>query len=245
MNNPLHWLLTYLLNSLWQLPLIAVVSLLAMRLMAPVSWRARNLLAIAALILAILLPAWSASTSTLKPGESVAVSVLSLDQDGPSTASVAHRPRTPRRYSSSLHLAPAISRSVAFIYLAFMLGSAALLAWKWRGTRKLLRHAITAELNGELGGQWQRWKQAFQVEDVRLLTTAQIAGPVTPGLPPRCGACSSRLCRYREPRRGSSRTLSRTRPHRASGFPRQSAARNRQPAHRLSPRLLAAQEADR
>ncbi len=180
MNSPLHWLLTYLLNSLWQLPLIAVATLLATRLMAPASWRARNLFAIGALLLAILLPAWSASISTLKSGESAAVSVLSLDQDGSSTPS-AHVSRTPRHYSSSLHLAPAISRTVAFIYLAFMLGCAASLAWKWRGTRKLLRRAIPAQLNGELAAQWQLWKQAFRVENVRLLTTDQIAGPVTLG----------------------------------------------------------------
>ena len=81
MSSALHRLLTYLLNSIWQVAVIAVASVIATRLMTPASWRARHLLVIAALLLAILLPAWSAATSTPKPGESVAVSLLPFAAD--------------------------------------------------------------------------------------------------------------------------------------------------------------------
>src|SRR5271169_641354 len=101
-----HWLLTFLLNSLWQVPLIALAAIIAARLMSPASWRARHLLFIAALLLAILLPAWSASTSTAKTGQSVVVSILPGIFDDSATGQTTHRAFSPRHYSTSLHIGP-------------------------------------------------------------------------------------------------------------------------------------------
>ena len=181
MNSSHHWLLTFLLNSLWQVPLIALAAIVAARLMTPVSWRARHLLFIAALLLAVLLPAWSASTSTAKAGQSVVVSILpgSLDDHGSNQA--ARHALTPHRYSTSLHIAPAVSDTVALVYLAILFGQAAFLLWKWRATQILFRHAAPAELPGDLSSQWRRWRRSFNIGGVPLLVSDQVAGPVTLG----------------------------------------------------------------
>jgi hypothetical protein len=179
MNSARHWLLTFLLNSIWQIPLVAFAAVVAARLMAPASWRARHLLFIAALLLAILLPTWSASTSTVRPGESIAVTILPGFQDDAATKQTAHRSLIPHRYSSSLHLAPAISRTAAFVYFAFLLIQAGLLLWKWRATRTLLRRATARALPRDLSAQWQRWLQSFNIPNVNLLVSDRISGPVT------------------------------------------------------------------
>ncbi len=181
MNSSQHWLLTFLLNALWQIPLIALAAISASRLMAPATWRIRHMLFVAAILLAVLLPAWSASTSAAKPGESIAVSILpgSLDDGGSNQA--ARRALAPRRYSGSLHIAPAISNTVAFGYLAILLGQAGFLLWKWRATRKFLRRGTSMELPEDLSSHWQRWKKSFSVGKVSLLISDQISGPVTLG----------------------------------------------------------------
>ena len=181
MNSYLHWLLTFLLNSLWQVPLIALATIVAARLMSPASWRARHLLFIAGLLLAILLPAWSASTSTAKTGQSVAVSILPGIFDDSVTGQTTHRALSPRHYSTSLHIAPAVSDTVAFVYLAILLGQAAFLLWKWRATQILFHHAAPAELSGDLSSHWQRWRRSFNIGSVTLLVSEQVAGPVTLG----------------------------------------------------------------
>jgi TonB family protein len=184
MNSAQHWLLTFLLNSIWQVPLIALAAIIAARLMAPASWRARHLLFIAALLLAVLVPSWSATTSIAKPGESVAVVILPGLQDDGAANQTIHHSLIPRRYSSSLHLAPAISRTSAFVYFAFLLVQAGLLLWKWRATRTLLRRATTGELPRDLSAQWRRWLQSFNVPNVNLLVSDQVSGPVTLGVHP-------------------------------------------------------------
>jgi TonB family protein len=181
MNSFQHWLITFLLNSFWQVPLIALAAIVAARLMTPASWRARHLLFIAALLIAILLPVWSASTSTAKPGESIAVSILpGTRDDGAANQSARHR-LTPRHYSGSLHIAPAFSNTVALVYLTILLGQAGFLLWKWRATQKLLRHATPAELPNDLSIQWRCWQQSFNVGNVNLFVSEQVSGPVTLG----------------------------------------------------------------
>jgi TonB family protein len=181
MNSYLHWLLTFLLNSLWQAPLIALATIFAARLMSPASWRTRHLLFIAALLLAVLLPVWSASTSTVRPGESIAVSILPGSLDDGGTNQATRLALVPRHYSGSLHLAPAISNTVALVYLSILLGQAGFLLWKWHATQKLLRHSTPAELPDDLSGQWRRWQQSFHVDKINLFVSEQVSGPVTLG----------------------------------------------------------------
>jgi TonB family protein len=176
-----HWLLTFLLNSLWQVPLIALAAIVAARLMTPASWRARHLLFIAALLLAILLPAWSASTSTTKAGQSVAVSILPGILDDNTAGQTTHRALSPRHYSTSLHISPATSRNLALAYLALLIGQAAFLLWKWRATQILFRRAAPAEIPNDLSSLWQRWQRSFNIGSVALLVSDQVAGPVTLG----------------------------------------------------------------
>ncbi len=183
MNSSLHWLLTYLLNSIWQVPLIAAASILAARLMTPASWRARYKLFVAALVLAILLPAWSAATSAPRPGESIAVSILPGAFDASASQATNHA-HTPRRYSTSLHINPVVSASVALLYLTFLLYRVGALLWKWRATQRLLRSTEPIELKSEFATQWQSWKQSFKIGNVNLWASSQVTGPVTLGFRP-------------------------------------------------------------
>jgi TonB family protein len=175
------WLLTYLLNSLWQVPVIALAAILAARLMAPASWRVRHLLFISALLLSVLLPAWSASMSTTKAGQSVSVSILPRGLDIGAANPTARHSTIGRRYSTALHIAPAVSNILALAYLAILLAQAGFLLWKWRATQILYHEAEPAALLADLSSHWQRWKKSFGISEVNLLVSEQISGPVTLG----------------------------------------------------------------
>ena len=116
-----------------------------------------------------------------KPGESIAVTILPGILDDGVSNQAARYALASRRYSSSLHIAPAISNTVAVVYLAILLGQAGFLLWKWRATQKLLRYAAPAELPADLSGQWRRWQQSFNVGNVNLFVSEQVSGPVTLG----------------------------------------------------------------
>jgi TonB family protein len=177
-----HWILSYLLNSIWQVALIAAVSLAAFRLMRPASWQARHLLAIVALVAAIMLPAWSASTSMHPPSEKVAVTILPFSGISSAVGPASSRNRFLRHFSGSLPIAPPVSRIAALLYLAFLLYRAGVLLVKWRATRRLLASATPATLPEKIATCWERWIGAFRLSDISVLTSELVAGPVTLGL---------------------------------------------------------------
>jgi len=194
-----NWIVAYLLNATWQAAVIAAVALFSIRWMRAASWQARHLLAVAALLTAVLLPAWTTWSSMHPWSEKVAVTILPSSHGSPATAPAAHRAGLLRRFNGSLPIAPAMSRVAALLYLAFLLCPAAVLLTTWRATRRLLRSATPAELPAEIKGEWRRWLAAFHLPDVLLLASRQIAGPVTLGfrqpallLPPDFLATASR-----------------------------------------------------
>jgi len=177
-----HWVLSYLLNSIWQVALIATVSFAALRLMRAASWQVRHLLAIAALLSAVLLPVWSASTSMHAPSRKVEVTILPLAELAGRAASASSRAGIFRHFSGLLPITPSVSRMAVLLYLAFLLYRAGVLLAKWRQTRKLLHRATPAVLPSAIGSEWQRWIGAFQLREVSLLSSELITGPVTLGL---------------------------------------------------------------
>jgi TonB family protein len=182
MTNISHWLLSYVLNSVWQAALIAAVSMLAFRLMRAASWQARHALAIAALLAAVLLPAWSASSSMRPPSEKVAVRILPFAELSGGGGAASSRTGIFRHFSGSLPIAPSVSRIAALLYLAFLLYRGSVLLVKWQATRKLLRSAKPAALPAEIASRWQHWIGAFELGEVSVLTSENVAGPVTLGL---------------------------------------------------------------
>jgi len=182
MTSPSIWIVTYLLNAIWQLALIAGVALFAARVMRAASWQARHMVAIAALLTAVLLPAWTAWNAMHPPTEKVAVKILPSTTLYSAGGSGVRGAVFFRHFRGSLSIAPSVSRIAALLYLAFLLFRGAMLVVKWQATRRLLRSATPAALPEEMNGDWRRWIGSFDLGEVLLLASEQVAGPVTLGM---------------------------------------------------------------
>jgi beta-lactamase regulating signal transducer with metallopeptidase domain len=186
-------LLTFLLNSLWQIPIAAAVASLACRFMRTGPASHRHVVWVAALVAAILLPL--ASVRMLEPTASprFAVSLPSPDP-APAKSGLAHvlgpELRLPTQPPLALSAAPA-SATVSFAktWAAILLGAYALFvlvrlarlvraAMRTVRIRRAARDAAIPELLGRVSS---RCLQAFGLTGVKLLFSAQVSGPVTAG----------------------------------------------------------------
>jgi TonB family protein len=177
------WLLTYLLNALWQVPLVFLAAWAAARLARPAGPRMEHRVWVAALLLEPVLPlcnvqlnelgrrAWALALWSQHGGAGKGYARVILGQG---TASAIALPR----YTLEALLA------IASAYLCAVLYCAGRLAWSLWTTEDLRRRAIPLKLAGEAARNSTRLQQAFALDpsQVRFADSAAIAGPATVGM---------------------------------------------------------------
>jgi TonB family protein len=176
-------LLTFLLNSLWQIPVAAAVAALACRFMRNGPASHRHAVWVAALVASILLPLASMRPGAPTPTPQFAAS---LADGAAGNAAVRHPARTPAAPSP----APA-SRTVSFAattatillgaYFLFVLFRLARLGWASMRTVQIRSAAQHPAIPLVLDRVWMRCQEAFGLRNVELLVSAQVSGPVTAG----------------------------------------------------------------
>ena len=176
-------LLTFLLNSLWQIPLAAGVAALACWFLRKGPASHRHTVWVAALMAAVLLPL--ASVRRAAPTDSL--------QFSPSLAAQAEAAMAPPRSpdAASLSLASATSRTISLaattatilvgVYLLFVLFRLARLAWASLRTVQVRQGAQAGEIPLRLELVRARCQEALGVESVELLFSERLSGPVTAG----------------------------------------------------------------
>jgi bla regulator protein blaR1 len=176
-------LLTFLLNSLWQIPVAAAVALLVCRLMRRGPASHRHAVWVAALAASVLLPVASMRTDPQTPTPQFAAS-LAVDAPGNGTLS---------RHDTARPAVPAapVSRTVSFAettatillggYFLFVLFRFARLVWASVRTVQIRRGARYTAISATLDGVWTRCEEAFGLTGVPLLVSAQVSGPVNAG----------------------------------------------------------------
>lgn len=177
------WLLTYLLNALWQVPLVFLAAWLAARLARPAGPRMEHRVWVAALLLEPVLPLCNVQLNELsRQAWALALwfqhSAAGKDQAqvilGAGTASALALPR----YTADALLA------VAAAYLLCVLYFTGRLAWSFWITEDLRRRAVPMQLSGEAAHSAARLQQAFALEPkaVQFASAPAIAGPATVGM---------------------------------------------------------------
>jgi len=176
-------LLTFLVNSLWQIPLAAAVAALACRFMRQGPARFRHAVWVTALAAALVVPL--ASLRTAQPADTL--------QFPPSLAAPATVPSAPH---SAAPAAPAVapasaSRSISFaattaevllgVFFLFVLLRLALLAWACIRTVRIRGTAQAREIPLRLDRVRRRSEEAFGLSGVELLFSAKVSGPVAAG----------------------------------------------------------------
>ncbi len=176
-------LLTFLLNSVWQIPLAAGTAALACRFMRRGPASHRHAVWVAALAAAILLPLVS-----VRPDSSTATPHFdaSLADGIAADATV----RGPAQSPLAPSAAPA-SRTISFAettatvllsaYLLFVVFRLARLAWASIRTVQIRGAARYTAIPDALDRVWMRCQETFGLRDVQLLISAQVSGPVAAG----------------------------------------------------------------
>ena len=181
MNTLATLLLTYLLNALWQVPLVYAAALLLARLARPCTPATRHRLWVGALAAEIVLPALSLSDADAL--RSLAQRLTSLLRH----TSSAPNPRIlvrvgPGSVHATLGLPRPLLLALASLYLALTAYFLARLLWRLQRTQRLRLHTHAAPSVLASDARWHRLAQAFHVADAELAVSPDISGPVTLGI---------------------------------------------------------------
>lgn len=168
-------ILNYLVNALWQVPVIFLAATLAARLTRSAGPQTGHRLWVAALMLEITLPACAFAPAL----RSLFGSLINIRAGHVTTqltilnATAAHNPS---------HLGNIAASTALTAYAALLIYFTARLVYRIHRTRALRRSAQLISLSGDLLTLWQRCARIFGVHDAQLATSAAIAGPSTIGI---------------------------------------------------------------
>jgi beta-lactamase regulating signal transducer with metallopeptidase domain len=165
-------LMTFLLNALWQAPLIAIAVALACRWMRHAPARHIQTICVVGLFASLLLPAISTFRIAPEPERLAVPQQIEIATPAPATAStaVAATPRT-------VQLPPAAVWAAMWAFAAFLLFRVVMLAVAARKTLRICRDSGPAESCPA----FDRARAAFGLDTVELRWSATVSGPVTAG----------------------------------------------------------------
>jgi beta-lactamase regulating signal transducer with metallopeptidase domain len=175
-------LLTFLLNALWQIPLLAGVAWLACRWMRNGPAADRHAVWIATLLAALVVPVVSTRTGA-EQVPSYAAPAVRLESPQPSAVAP---PPPARRVTGALpERSVPLGRTTAVVliaaYLLFVLFRLGRLTVVWLRTARLRESAYSAGASPQLAALWRRAETVFGLSGVELRWSASVSGPVTAG----------------------------------------------------------------
>jgi TonB family protein len=170
------WLLSFLLNSLWQIPLLFAAGWIAARALRRLGPAAEHRVWVSVLLMASLLPAGSAL-----PWDWLRAQVVFPAAHHPGDAHVTVVMGAGTGLGA-LPLPTSLLAVIAIAYLALCFWFAARFLWRWLRLRALCRDAATVPLTGETALCWAQYSARFGIEGINLASSSRVFGPVTMGL---------------------------------------------------------------
>jgi TonB family protein len=171
------WMLSYLLNSLWQIPLLFTAGWVAARVARTVGAAAQHRVWVGVLLLQCILPAGSAL-----PWEWLGRILNWASEahgDGEPHVSVAVGAGSGL---GGFQMPGELLAAIAIVY-GLVCGYFLLrFVWRCRRLAVLGREAVEASLPAGVAGSWTHWAKRFGIGDATIATSAQIFGPVTLGI---------------------------------------------------------------
>lgn len=176
-------LLTFLLNSLWQIPLLTAVALLATSVMRSGPSSHRHAVWVAALAASIGLPIFSSlpDTTFIEPIPLIA------SYDPPShaaragTALPAKLQAAPEPARRTLPFSSVAAALVTGAYLLFLSYRFVRLARAWIATLRIQRKSVVAQQTPAMARVWAHCLRAFGLKAVDLRSSQHLSSPATAG----------------------------------------------------------------
>ena len=175
----LSWLLSYLFNALWQIPLIFTAAWIAARMLRRADPHIGHRVWVGALFLQIALPACDLRLSTLVSW------VSSFWQQGSAAGGHVRVFLGPAEARGNLlHLPSSLIIAIVFTYACVVLYFAGRLVWGLLQTHLLARNATRITLTGEAALRWTEHYRRLGITapSPEIAVSEQGIGPVTVGL---------------------------------------------------------------
>jgi bla regulator protein blaR1 len=170
-------ILSYLLNSLWQVPLLFLAGCLIARALRPAGPAAEHRVWVSVLLLQSLLP-----TLCLIPHQWL-TALLHWSTAAHAAGHASITVITGQGIAVDPNGLPAwLPALAAFAYLAVCGYFAARFLWRWTKLRALRAEAVEVPLPAKFASVWKQLSERFGVTRVSLAASPHIAGPVTLGL---------------------------------------------------------------
>jgi TonB family protein len=172
------WMLGYLLNSLWQVPVVFAAAWVAAKMARRSGPQMEHRVWVSALLLEAVLPACRFRMGELvRAVERLVLGGASTGRggvrivEGAGAAAGAGMVRIPQEVLAGV----AVAYGCSLVYFAGRLGWG---LWKTRVMEKQAQHVT---LTGETMRQWERFGRVFDCEAARVAVSPMAAGPVTVG----------------------------------------------------------------
>jgi len=170
------FVVSYFINSIWEVTLIAAAGWLVSRLLKKAGPQAEHLVWVSTLGLALLAPALPLFRGLL--------AFVHLPHAAGGYASIAFvAAQSASLNQRGIYVLPAVVvGALLSLYFGSLIYFAVRLAWSLRSTARLLRRARPLSLTEEQEEIWLDCKRAFGLDRARILSSLRISGPVTLGL---------------------------------------------------------------
>jgi TonB family protein len=168
-------IVSYVVNSSWEIPLIAATAWAVIRLQKRIGPRVQHIIWVVTLALAILTPAWPLCRKIIAyfsfphpVGGHTSIALATAQSVGDNAKQVL--------------ILPAVVILILFsCYLCTLLYFAARFVWSLYWTASLHRDSLPLSLNPEQNELWSRCKHTFSVGVVSFRSSRRVHGPVTIG----------------------------------------------------------------
>lgn len=176
----LAWLLSYLFNALWQIPLVFAAAWIVVRIAHRSGPRAEHRIWVGALLLQLGLPACSLRITAL--WQTLRSMLPEHASAGSGGVQVLFGPATV--HGSALRLPFALEAGILVIWTCVTFYFAARLAWGLIETRRLAGAAMSIAWTGEAAHRWNRHCRRFGLiaPPPQIATSPRAVGPVAIGL---------------------------------------------------------------
>jgi TonB family protein len=171
------FLLSYLVNAAWQVPLLFAVGWAATRAVRTMGPRVEHRIWVAALLLQSVIPAGSSF-----PRDSLRWLALWARAPVPDPESHVAIIMGPSTAWSGLFLPAWMLAAVAIAYAAVTAYFAARFAWRLLKIRALRRNATEVPLAGDAAQCWAQCAEIFKIGNASIASSSQVFGPVTIGI---------------------------------------------------------------
>lgn len=174
------WILSYLVNSLWQVPLLFAAGLLAARALHRAGPEAEHRVWVGVLFLQSILPACSyAQFAWLRT-----LLVWHSGADAPGEGQV--MVLVGKGFASGAYWLPSIVFAViAIMYGATVFYFAARFVWRWSQLHAMRRGSVPVVLAGESARCWANYSELFGIRNAAVAMSSRVFAPVTMGVSPK------------------------------------------------------------